>query len=70
MGKMESNDLAWAVVGAETTLDYDVTVSTDGVSCIVDRSLMGADLYLRCRAKYDINGNPGSVALATHRPVR
>jgi len=68
--KWNPNDLVWAVVGAETTLDYDVTVSTDGVSCTVNRSLMGADLYLRCRAKYDINGNPGSVALGDASPCK
>ena len=68
--KWNPNDLVWAVVGAETTLDYDVTVSTDGVSCTVNRSLMGADLYLRCRAKYDINGNPGSIALGDASPCK
>ena len=68
--KWNPNDLAWAIVGAETTLDYDVTVSTDGVSCIVDRSLIGADLYLRCRAKYDINGNPEGVALSDASPCK
>lgn len=68
--KWNPNDLAWATVGAETTLDYDVTVSADGVSCVVNRSLMGADLYLRCRAKYDINGNPGGVALSDASPCK
>ena len=68
--KWNPNDLVWAVVGAETTLDYDVTVSTDGVSCTVNRSLMGADLYLRCRAKYDINGSPSSVTLNDASPCK
>ena len=44
--KWNPNDLVWAVVGAETTLDYDVTVSTDGVSCTVNRSLMLLDEIL------------------------
>ena len=68
--KWNPNDTVWAVVGAETTLDYDITVSTDGVSCVVNRSLMGADLYLRCRAKYDINGSPSSVTLNDASPCK
>lgn len=68
--KWNPNDLTWATVGAETTLDYDVTVSADGVSCVVNRSLMGADLYLRCRAKYDINGSPGGVTLNDASPCK
>ena len=68
--KWNPSDLAWATVGAETTLDYDVTVSADGVSCVVNRSLMGADLYLRCRAKYDINGSPSSVTLNDASPCK
>jgi len=68
--KWNPNDLAWAVVGAETTLDYDVSLSTDGVTCTVNRSLMGAELYLRCRAKYDINGNPGGIVLSDSSPCK
>ena len=68
--KWNPNDLTWATVGAETTLDYDVTVSADGVSCVVNRSLMGADLYLRCRAKYDINGSPSSITLNEASPCK
>lgn len=59
----------WETVGTDE-LDYDVTVSTDGASCTVNRSLMGTELYLRCRAKYDINGNPGSVALTDASPCK
>lgn len=62
-------DGTWSTVGEDTTLDYDVTVSSDGASCTVDRSLMGAELYLRCRAKYDIDGNPSSVTLADGAPM-
>lgn len=68
--KWNPNDLAWAVVGAETTLDYDVSVSTDGITCTVNRNLMGADLYLRCRARYDINGNPSSISLDGSSPSK
>lgn len=60
----------WTEVGTDTTLDYDVTVAADGASCTVDRSLMGTELYLRCRAKYDIGGNPSSVALTDAAPCK
>lgn len=59
----------WETVGTDE-LDYDVTVAADGASCTVNRSLMGTELYLRCRAKYDINGNPGSVALTDASPCK
>lgn len=63
-------DNTWTEVGEDTTLDYDVTISEDGASVTVDRSLMGQELYLRCRAKYDINGNPGSVELNDNSPQK
>lgn len=62
------DDNTWTEVGTDTTLDYDVTVSEDGASVTVDRSLMGQELYLRCRAKYDINGSPESVELNDNSP--
>ena len=60
----------WTEVGTDTTLDYDVTVAADGASCTVNRSLMGTELYLRCRAKYDMGGNPSSVALTDASPCK
>lgn len=62
------DDGTWSEVGTDTTLDYDVTVADDGASCVVDRSLMGTELYLRCRAKYDKSGDPSSVELNDHSP--
>lgn len=64
------DDNTWTEVGKDTTLDYDVTISEDGASVTVDRSLMGQELYLRCRAKYDINGNPGGVELNDNSPQK
>lgn len=64
------DDNTWTAVGDDTTLDYDVTVSADGTSCTVDRSLMGTELYLRCRAKYDIGGNPSGVTLNDASPCK
>lgn len=63
-------DNTWTAVGTDTTLDYDVTIAEDGASVTVDRSLMGNELYLRCRAKYDPNGNPGGVTLTDASPAK
>lgn len=63
-------DRTFSTVGEDTTLDYDVEVSADGNSCTVDRSLMGAELYLRCRAKYDVDGNPSGVQLSNNAPTK
>lgn len=63
-------DGTWTAVGTETTMDFDVSVSEDTASCTVNRKLMGEDLFLRCRAKYDVNGNPASVALTGSAPQR
>lgn len=63
-------DGTFSTVGEDTTLDYDVEVSADGTSCTVDRSLMGAELYLRCRAKYSIDGDPASVELTDNAPTK
>lgn len=63
-------DNTWSAVGSDTTLDYDVTVAADGTSCTVNRSLMGTELYLRCRAKYDLGGNPSGVSLTDASPSK
>jgi len=65
-----SDSNTWTEVGTDTTLDYDVTVAADGASCTVNRSLMGTELYLRCRAKYDIGSNPSGVALTDAAPCK
>lgn len=60
----------WTAAGTDTTLDYDVTVSADGASCTVNRALMGTRLYLRCRVRYDADGNPGGAVLTDASPCR
>lgn len=60
----------WTVAGTDMVMDYDVKVSADGTSCTVDRSLMGEELMLRCRARYDAEGNPAGVALTGASPCR
>lgn len=64
------SDGSWSQVGTDETLDYDVTVAADGCSVTVDRSKMGAELYLRCRAKYDVYGDPASVTLTEASPSK
>ena len=63
-------DGTFTAVGSDTTLDYDVEVAADGNSCTVNRSLMGTELYLRCRAKYSPDGNPSSVELSDNAPTK
>lgn len=60
----------WTEAGTDTTLDYDLEVAADGTSCTVNRSLMGTELYLRCRAKYDLGGNPSGVTLTDASPCK
>lgn len=62
-------DGTFSTVGSDI-LDYDVEVSEDGGSCTVNRNLMGAELYLRCRAKYSAEGNPSSVQLSDNAPTK
>ena len=62
------SDGSWSEVGTDTTLDFDVTISNDGTTATIDRSKMGAELYLRCRAKYDVYGSPASVTLTDGSP--
>jgi len=62
------DDNTWSEVGTDETLDYDVAVASDGASCTVNRSLMGTELYLRCRAKYNIGGDPDSAELNDNSP--
>ena len=64
------SDGSWSEVGTDTTLDFDVTISADGTTATVDRSKMGAELYLRCRAKYDVYGSPASVTLSDGSPQK
>ena len=64
------DDGTWSEVGAEPALDYCVDVADDGDSCIVHRDLMGTSMGLRCRAKYDAEGNPSSVTLNDGSPCK
>lgn len=71
-----NRQFVWEVLRADgtfTTLgsdnsDYWASVSSDGTTCTVNRKLMGSGQIVRCRAKYDIDGNPGSVTLTDAAP--
>lgn len=64
-----TEDAMWTEVGQDE-LDYDITLSDDGTSCTVDRSLMGEALYMRCRAKYSKSGDPDSIELTDASPCK
>lgn len=64
------DDGTFTAVGTDTILDYDVEVSEDGGSCTVNRSIMGDGITLRCRVKYDINGNTSAVTLGDNAPTK
>ena len=59
----------WAVAGTDES-DYDIAVSEDGTSVTVDCTLMGDGMILRCRAKYDRDGNPQGVTLDDSAPCK
>lgn len=59
---------AWTTVGTDNS-DSDITASSDGVSVVVNRRLMGDDIQFRCRVKYSTAGTPSSVALTLAAPT-
>ena len=71
-----NRQFVWEVLRANGTFtalgsdnsDYWATVSADGTTCTVNRKLMGSGQIVRCRAKYDPDGNPGSVTLTDAAP--
>lgn len=60
-------DNNWHTVGADEVLDYYISVSGD--TATINRSLMGAEAYLRCRCKYSASGTPASVPLTADTPT-
>lgn len=60
-------DGSFTAVGQDD-FDFELSVAGDGTSCTVNRTLMGESVILRCRAKYDPDGNPGSVSLTDAAP--
>lgn len=64
------DDGSWSAIGSDATLDYCAEIAADGNSVTIHRDLMGASLALRCRAKYDSDGNPASVSLNDGSPCK
>lgn len=58
----------WTEFGADATLDYFATVSSDTTTLTLNRQLMGENVFIRCRAKYDRGGNPAGVTLTDASP--
>ncbi len=71
-----NRQFVWEVLRSDGTFtevgqddfDFELSVAADGASCTVNRSIMGDSVILRCRAKYDPDGSPGSVTLTAAAP--
>lgn len=63
------DEAVWTKAGTDD-MDYDISVAEDGSSCTVDKSLIGTELYMRCRAKYSKDGVPDSVELTDAAPCK
>lgn len=64
--EMQDEAGAWHTCESDAVMDYDITIN--GSTATINRWLMGSELHLRCRCKYDPNGNPSSVSLTEGTP--
>ena len=53
-----------------TADDMEISISADGTTATLDRSVMGDQITLRCRAKYSATGNPSAVTLTDSAPFK
>lgn len=53
-----------------TADDLELKISSDGTTATLDRSLMGEQITIRCRAKYSAAGNPSAVRLTDASPSK
>lgn len=53
-----------------TADDLELKISSDGTTATLDRSLMGEQITIRCRAKYSAAGNPSAVQLTDASPSK
>lgn len=67
--EMLRDDGSWSAIGS-SILDNEADVSADGSELTLDRSLMGARIDLRVRARYDPAGNPAGVTLDERSPEK
>lgn len=68
--KYREDTKTWTTVGSDETADYDVKVSSDTTAAVVNRKLMGTELYLRCRAKYVSAGDATTAELTDASPCK
>jgi hypothetical protein len=64
--EMQDEAGEWHTCESDAVMDYDITIN--GNTATINRWLMGSELHLRCRCKYDPNGNPSSVSLTRETP--
>ncbi len=55
---------------AVTADDLELKISSDGTTATLDRSLMGEQITIRCRAMYSAAGNPSAVQLTDASPSK
>lgn len=55
---------------AVTADDMEISISADGTTATLDRSIMGDRISIRCRAKYSATGNPSAVTLTDSAPFK
>lgn len=48
----------------------EISISADGTTATLDRSIMGDKITIRCRAKYSATGNPSAVTLTDSAPFK
>lgn len=65
----QRDDGTWSQIGADDTLDYDISVSSDGVTATLNRSLMGDSISIKCCAKYSASGSPSGVSIYESSPT-
>ena len=53
-----------------TADDLELKISSDGTTATLDRSLMGEQITIRCRAKYSAAGNPSAVQITDTSPSK
>lgn len=64
--EMQDEAGEWHTCESDAVMDYDITINGD--TATINRWLMGSELHLRCRCKYDPNGDPSSVSLNDGTP--
>lgn len=64
----ENKNPVWTPAKQEQLDDYDVTISDDTATATIHRKLMGERIDIRCKAKYNKNGEYKDVELTDASP--